>query len=143
MHRLRLECKKFRYLLEFFAGLGLGSHVHFVDASDRFLEALEGLIDPEKKRWAIGNTFIDVFRDQLVCIAGVEESAVEDWTAAYRESVGVGSDGTVRLARGTALIEGLNAFVIWDLIEDGSDLLLATGDDGSLYRVSPSGDVEQ
>ena len=51
-------------VLEFFAGLGLGSHVHFVDASDRFLEALEGLIDPEEKRWAIGNTFIDVFRDQ-------------------------------------------------------------------------------
>ena len=51
-------------VLKFFAGLGLGSHVHFVDASDRFLEALEGLIDPEKKRWAIGNTFIDVFRDQ-------------------------------------------------------------------------------
>jgi hypothetical protein len=70
-------------------------------------------------------------------------AGVEDWTAADRESVGVGSDGTVRLARGTGLIEGLNAFVIWDLIEDGSDLLLATGDDGSLYRVSPSGDVEQ
>lgn len=51
-------------VLEFFAGLGLGSHVHFVDASDRFLEALDGLIDPEQKRWAIGNTFIDVFRDQ-------------------------------------------------------------------------------
>jgi GMP synthase (glutamine-hydrolysing) len=51
-------------VLEFFAGLGLGSHVHFVDASDRFLGALSGLIDPEKKRWAIGNTFIDVFRDQ-------------------------------------------------------------------------------
>ena len=51
-------------VLEFFAGLGLGSHVHFVDASDRFLEALEGLIDPEMKRRAIGNTFIEVFRDQ-------------------------------------------------------------------------------
>ena len=51
-------------VLEFFSGLGLGSHVHFVDASDRFLEALDGLIDPEEKRWAIGNTFIDVFRDQ-------------------------------------------------------------------------------
>jgi GMP synthase (glutamine-hydrolysing) len=51
-------------VLEFFAGLGLGSHVHFVDASDRFLDALAGLVDPEKKRWAIGNTFIDVFRDQ-------------------------------------------------------------------------------
>jgi GMP synthase (glutamine-hydrolysing) len=51
-------------VLAFFAGLGLGSHVHFVDASDRFLAALEGLIDPEDKRRAIGNTFIEVFRDQ-------------------------------------------------------------------------------
>ncbi len=51
-------------VLEFFAGLGLGSHVHFADASERFLEALEGLIDPEEKRRAIGNAFIDVFRDE-------------------------------------------------------------------------------
>ena len=51
-------------VLEFFKGLGLGSHVHFVDASDRFLVALGGLIDPEEKRRAIGNAFIDVFRDQ-------------------------------------------------------------------------------
>ena len=32
-----------------------------VDASDRFLAALEGIEDPEKKRTAIGHTFIDVF----------------------------------------------------------------------------------
>jgi GMP synthase (glutamine-hydrolysing) len=51
-------------VLEFFAGLGLGSHVHFADASERFLKALEGLIDPEEKRRAIGNAFIDVFRDE-------------------------------------------------------------------------------
>jgi GMP synthase (glutamine-hydrolysing) len=51
-------------VLDFFRGLGLGSHVHFVDASDRFLRALNGLIDPEAKRRAIGDTFIDVFRDQ-------------------------------------------------------------------------------
>ncbi len=51
-------------VLDFFRGLGLGSHVHFVDASDRFLCALDGLIDPEAKRRAIGDTFIDVFRDQ-------------------------------------------------------------------------------
>ncbi len=51
-------------VIEFFRDLGLGSHVHFVDASDRFLAALEGLVDPEAKRRAIGDTFIDVFRDE-------------------------------------------------------------------------------
>jgi len=51
-------------VIEFFRDLGLGSHVHFVDASDRFLSALDGLIDPEAKRRAIGDTFIDVFRDE-------------------------------------------------------------------------------
>lgn len=34
-----------------------------VDASDRFLDALEGVFDPEKKRKIIGNIFIDVFDD--------------------------------------------------------------------------------
>ena len=33
-----------------------------VDASDKFLKALRGITDPEKKRIAVGRTFIDVFR---------------------------------------------------------------------------------
>ncbi len=32
-----------------------------IDASDKFLERLEGVFDPEKKRKIIGNTFIEVF----------------------------------------------------------------------------------
>lgn len=47
-----------------FQRLGLGNNLHFVDASDRFLAALSGLIDPEKKRRAIGDTFIRVFEDE-------------------------------------------------------------------------------
>jgi len=34
-----------------------------VDATDRFLSALEGVADPEEKRVRIGHTFIDVFED--------------------------------------------------------------------------------
>ena len=41
--------------------LGLGPSLHHVDASDTFLSALDGLTDPERKRQAIGNTFIAVF----------------------------------------------------------------------------------
>ncbi|MEE2637105.1 MAG: glutamine-hydrolyzing GMP synthase [Acidobacteriota bacterium] len=39
----------------------LGLSVVFEDASERFLTALDGVIDPEQKRKIIGATFIDVF----------------------------------------------------------------------------------
>ena len=42
---------------------GVGLNLVHVDASDRFLEALEGLEDPERKRRVIGETFIRVFED--------------------------------------------------------------------------------
>jgi GMP synthase (glutamine-hydrolysing) len=39
----------------------LGVDLVVVDASERFLSALEGIVDPEEKRKAIGRAFIDVF----------------------------------------------------------------------------------
>ena len=42
----------------------MGLNVKGVDASARFLDALSGISDPELKRKAIGNTFIDVFRSE-------------------------------------------------------------------------------
>ncbi len=44
-------------------GQHLGIKLITVRAEDRFLGALAGLDDPEKKRKAIGHTFIDVFED--------------------------------------------------------------------------------
>ncbi len=41
--------------------LGLGLNVKGVDASDRFLDQLEGVSEPEKKRKIIGRVFIEVF----------------------------------------------------------------------------------
>ena len=41
----------------------MGIKLVTVDASERFLAALAGIEDPEKKRTAIGHTFIDVFED--------------------------------------------------------------------------------
>jgi GMP synthase (glutamine-hydrolysing) len=43
------------------AELEIGENLHFVDAGDDFLAALERLVEPERKRKAIGNTFIQVF----------------------------------------------------------------------------------
>ncbi len=39
----------------------MGIRLIVVDAATEFLEALEGVVDPEEKRRRIGNTFIDVF----------------------------------------------------------------------------------
>ena len=52
------ESQKVLAMLE---SLGLGRHLNFVDASDDFLAALDGLVEPEAKRRAIGDTFIAVF----------------------------------------------------------------------------------
>jgi len=50
-------------VLERFRQMGLGTNLHFVDASETFLEALHGLIEPEEKRRAIGDTFVSVFQE--------------------------------------------------------------------------------
>lgn len=42
----------------------LGINLTVVDASELFLGRLKGVVDPEKKRKIIGNTFIEVFQDQ-------------------------------------------------------------------------------
>ena len=41
-----------------------GVNLRCVDASDRFLDLLKGVTDPEKKRKIIGGTFIDVFQEE-------------------------------------------------------------------------------
>jgi len=51
---------------------GMGFNVKGVDASARFLDALKGLSDPELKRKAIGNAFIEVFDDEAHLIQDVK-----------------------------------------------------------------------
>jgi GMP synthase (glutamine-hydrolysing) len=47
-------------------------NLYTVDASEKFLERLKGVTDPEKKRKIIGNTFIDVFEEQAEKIGDIE-----------------------------------------------------------------------
>jgi GMP synthase (glutamine-hydrolysing) len=47
-------------------------NIHGVDASGRFLKALEGVIDPEEKRKRIGSAFIDVFEEEAKRIGEVD-----------------------------------------------------------------------
>ena len=42
----------------------MGINLTVVDASERFLAALDGVIDPEKKRKLIGGLFIDIFQEE-------------------------------------------------------------------------------
>ena len=53
----------------------LGLRVVAVDASQRFLAALAGLSDPEKKRKAIGGEFIAVFDDEAKKILASEKGS--------------------------------------------------------------------
>lgn len=65
-----LRKNEFESVLNQYEGMGL--NVKGVDASARFLNALAGLTDPEKKRKAIGNAFIEVFDDEANQIEGVK-----------------------------------------------------------------------
>ena len=49
----------------------LGLNVKGVDARQRFYKALEGKVDPEAKRKAIGSLFIDVFQEEALHLEGI------------------------------------------------------------------------
>ncbi len=51
---------------------GLDANLIYVDATDRFLNLLAGVSDPEKKRKIIGKEFIEVFADEARKLEGVE-----------------------------------------------------------------------
>ena len=49
-----------------------GLNIVYVDAEDRFLDALKGISDPEAKRKTIGRVFIDVFADEARKLSDVK-----------------------------------------------------------------------
>jgi len=51
---------------------GLDANLIYVDATDRFLDLLAGVADPESKRKIIGKEFIEVFADEARKLEGVE-----------------------------------------------------------------------
>jgi len=51
---------------------GLDANLIYVDATDRFLNLLAGVADPESKRKIIGKEFINVFADEARKLEGVE-----------------------------------------------------------------------
>ena len=65
-----LRKNEFDQVLDQYSGMGL--NVKGVDASEMFLNALDGVLDPETKRKIIGKTFIDVFDSESNKVDGVK-----------------------------------------------------------------------
>jgi len=53
-------------------GKTLDANLIYIDATDRFLDLLAGVSDPESKRKIIGKEFIEVFADEARKLEGVE-----------------------------------------------------------------------
>ena len=52
-------------------GKELDANLIYVDATDRFLDLLDGVAEPEKKRKIIGNEFINVFDEESAKLEGI------------------------------------------------------------------------
>ena len=59
---------------------GLGLPLRTVDASGQFLSVLEGISDSEEKRKRIGNTFIEVFEQEVNQLRGVNSADIDSAT---------------------------------------------------------------
>ena len=58
-------------VIEVFRGQ-MNANLIYVDATDRFLDKLAGVSDPEQKRKIIGKEFIDVFAEEAAKLDGIE-----------------------------------------------------------------------
>lgn len=65
-----LRKNEYQKVLESYRDFGL--NVIGVDASERFIDELEGVSDPEKKRRIIGKVFIDVFEEEALRVKNVK-----------------------------------------------------------------------
>jgi GMP synthase (glutamine-hydrolysing) len=102
-------------------GLHSDAELRVVDASDRFLGALEGVADPQEKRVRIGHTFIDVFRDEARSIRGAKFLAQGTLYPDVIESGGA-PDGPAATIKHHHNVGGLPAELGFELIEPLRDL---------------------
>ena len=100
-------------VIEMLGDLGLGESLEFVDASQDFLDALEGLVEPEAKRKAIGDTFVEVFNREAERL-GISEYLLAQGTI-YPDTIETG--GTKRAD--TIKTHHNRVQVIEDMIAEG------------------------
>ena len=103
----------------------LGKHsdieLRVVDASERFLSALDGVSDPQEKRVRIGHTFIEVFRHEAKSIPGARFLAQGTLYPDVIESGG-DPDGPAATIKHHHNVGGLPAELGFELIEPLRDL---------------------
>jgi GMP synthase (glutamine-hydrolysing) len=96
-------------------GQHLGIRVVRVDAEGRFLAALEGIADPERKRKVIGGLFIEVFEEEAARIEDVRWLAQGTIYPDVIESAGVG--GKARVIKSHHNVGGLPERMSLQLVE--------------------------
>jgi len=94
----------------------MGVHVIRVDAEERFLEKLAGLSDPEHKRKAIGNLFIEIFEEQAEKLDNAKWLAQGTIYPDVIESAGAAT-GKAHLIKSHHNVGGLPEDMKLDLIE--------------------------
>jgi GMP synthase (glutamine-hydrolysing) len=103
----------------------LGRHsdveLRVVDASERFLKALDGISDPQEKRVRIGHTFIDVFREEAKSIPDAHFLAQGTLYPDVIESGG-DPDGPAATIKHHHNVGGLPAELGFELVEPLRDL---------------------
>jgi GMP synthase (glutamine-hydrolysing) len=77
--------------------LNLGMNIIFVDATERFLDGLKGVIDPEQKRKAIGEEFIHVFEEEATKLGKVDFLAQGTLYPDVIESASSGSTASAKI----------------------------------------------
>ena len=98
----------------------MGLELIHVDASERFLERLEGVIDPEDKRKAIGDEFIRVFEENT---GGLVEAEFLVQGTLYPDLIeSGGADGTAAVIKSHHNVGGLPEDMKLQLIEPLRDL---------------------
>ncbi|HLJ12127.1 MAG TPA: glutamine-hydrolyzing GMP synthase [Planctomycetaceae bacterium] len=95
--------------------------LHVVDARERFLSELKGLVEPQQKRKAIGRVFIDVFRKEAESISGAKFLAQGTLYPDVIES-GASVDGPAATIKHHHNVGGLPDELGFELIEPLRDL---------------------
>jgi GMP synthase (glutamine-hydrolysing) len=95
--------------------------LHVVDARERFLQALDGISDPQEKRRRIGHVFIDVFKDEARRIENVQFLAQGTLYPDVIES-GATADGPAATIKTHHNVGGLPEELGFELVEPLKDL---------------------